>query len=368
MHFKQGDNVGKIRVLVVDDSYFMRKLISNILIDSDDIEVIDTASDGLEAISKVQALSPDVITLDIEMPKINGLEALKEIMQKKPTPTIVLSSLTKDGADTTMQALNIGAFDFIAKPSKNILLDIQKIKDDLINKILVAYNQKENWRKQWVKKDNESQTEKKDTTFDFSINKSDYLQGIVAIGTSTGGPKALQEVIASLPEDLPYSILIVQHMPIGFTKSLANRLNSISKINVIEAEDGQKIIHGTAYIAPGNYHMTIEKGISSYQIKLNQSDPVGNLRPSVDVLFRSLKNINLNKIFVIMTGMGSDGTNGVIEAKDKENDILIAEDEKSCIVYGMPKSVIQKRLANEVVLLKDISNSIINNIKKQRRC
>lgn len=360
--------MAKIRVIVVDDSYFMRKLISNILNESGIIEVIDTANNGLDAITKILALSPDVITLDVEMPKKNGLEVLKEIMQKRPTPTIMLSSLTKMGADITIQALSFGAFDFIEKPSSNILVDIQKIKDELINKIIMAYEQKERWQRQWVKTQYINQNIKDKAESLVTINESDYLEGVVAIGTSTGGPKALQEVLADLPKEFPYAILIVQHMPPGFTKSLAKRLNSISKINVVEAEDGQKILQGTAYVAPGDFHMKLVKGNNGFQIKLEQSELVGNLRPSVDVLFQSLKDIDLNKIFVIMTGMGSDGTNGAINAKDPQRDILIAEDEKTCVVFGMSKSIIQKGLADEVVLLNEISNSIINSIKKQRRC
>lgn len=348
----------KVRVLVVDDSFFMRKMISDILNSSGIIEVIDTAKNGLEAVEKATKLLPDVITLDVEMPKMNGLEALQKIMASNPTPIIMLSSLTKSGTDTTIKALEYGAFDFVAKPSGSISFDIANIKNELIDKVLLANNQRTRWLKQWnvdVKIEPPS-INNSNLTY---IKNSDW---IVAIGTSTGGPKALQEVITKIPKEFPYPILIVQHMPPGFTKSLADRLNSLSEITVVEAKDQDLIKPGTAYIAPGNYHMVISKKAEGYYINLNQMAPISGHRPSVDALFESLTTINLKKVFVIMTGMGSDGTNGLIKAK-KDGDIAIAQDESTCVVYGMPKTAVKSGLVDITVPVYQIHNNIINSVQ-----
>ena len=357
-----------IRVLVVDDSFFMRKMISDLLLSSGIIEVIDTAKNGLEAVEKAKTLSPDVITLDVEMPKMNGIEALQEIMKQSPRPVIMLSSLTKEGADTTIKALQLGAFDFVAKPSGAISFDINKKKNEIIDKILIAHKQKEKWLNQWNINNKKAFQEVKKPVqpIIFPERIQDQPAGIVAIGTSTGGPKALQEVITKIPKNIPYGILIVQHMPAGFTKSLADRLDSMSEIRVTEAQDQQMIESGTAYIAPGNYHMTVERKGMRYQINLNQKEPVGGHRPSVDMLFQSLKLVDLDKIFVIMTGMGSDGTKGLIDINKKESDIVIAEDESTCVVFGMPKSAIKSGLVDRIIPLDHISEEIANSIQKQR--
>ncbi|MFV9509839.1 protein-glutamate methylesterase/protein-glutamine glutaminase [Tepidibacillus sp. LV47] len=357
----------KVRVLVVDDSFFMRKLISDLLAKSGLIEVVDTAKDGMEAIEKIKKFKPDVVTLDVEMPKMNGLEALAEIMRSFPVPIIMVSSLTKVEADTTIQALQFGAFDFIPKPSGAISFDIGKVKDELVDKILIASKQKEKWIGQWnmmrrglIRKPRqlEKSIEK--------VNGNGSIEGIVAIGTSTGGPKALQEVITKLPKNLPYAVLIVQHMPAGFTKSLANRLDSLSQIRVVEAEDKQPLQPSTAYIAPGNYHMIVKRQSNQYIIRLNQNEPIGGHRPSVDVLFKSLADVPLNKVLVIMTGMGSDGTKGLQSLNKEKNVMMIAEDESTCVVFGMPKSAIKSGVIDMIVPLYDIANKIVETIQKQR--
>ncbi|KXG43405.1 chemotaxis response regulator protein-glutamate methylesterase [Tepidibacillus infernus] len=355
-----------IRVLVVDDSFFMRKLISDFLVESGIIEVVDTAKNGIEAVEKHLRLNPDVITMDVEMPQMNGLEALEQIMKKKPVPIIMLSSLTKQGTDITVQALQKGAFDFVAKPSGAISFDIKKVKDELINKIIIAHRQKEKWHKH-LNYNDRKETKGETKTVNCLEIETGHIEGIIAIGTSTGGPKALQEVITKIPKNFPYGILIVQHMPAGFTKSLATRLNSLSEIEVLEAEDQQLIKAGTAYIAPGNYHMTVRQLQKQFKIELNQNDPVSGHRPSVDVLFQSLATIRTKKIFVIMTGMGNDGTKGLTIAKQGEQVITIGEDETTCVVYGMPKSAIQKGLIDMVIPLHHITNKILESVQKQRR-
>jgi len=364
-----------IRVLVVDDSFFMRKLISDILQGSGMIEVVDTAKNGLEAVEKTQILLPDVVTLDVEMPKLNGLEALQKIMSSAPLPVIMLSSLTKQGADTTIRALEYGAFDFVAKPSGSISLNIKEIKSELIDKILLAHKQSEKWLKQWKENDagigDTAPSRPKETANFKKIIKypeqtSNELLGLVAIGTSTGGPKALQEVITKIPNNFPYGIVIVQHMPAGFTKSLADRLNSLAAINVVEAEDGMIINPNTAYIAPGNFHMTVLSERQQFRIKLLQTEAVSGHRPAVDIMFQSLKDLELDKIYVIMTGMGSDGTKGLLAAKNKKRDFVIAEDEKTCVVYGMPKTAFLSGTVDRVVALQQISEEIVYQVQKQR--
>ncbi|TCS82958.1 protein-glutamate methylesterase/protein-glutamine glutaminase [Tepidibacillus fermentans] len=357
----------KVRALVVDDSFFMRKLISDLLSKSGLIEVVDTAKDGIEAIDKIKKLKPDVVTLDVEMPRMNGLEALEQIMKNHPVPIIMVSSLTKTGTDTTIHALQLGAFDFIAKPSGAISFDIAKVKDELVDKILIAYRQKEKWIRQWnINKKGFISIRNQTQKYIEQLKDNQNIQGIVAIGTSTGGPKALQEVVTKLPKNIPYAILIVQHMPAGFTKSLATRLDSISEIHVVEAEDKQALQPGTAYIAPGDYHMVVERQSNQYFIRLNQNDPVGGHRPSVDVLFKSLSDVPLNKVMVIMTGMGSDGTKGLQSMHKDGNVIRIAEDESTCVVFGMPKSAIKSGVIDMIVPLYDIANKIVETIQKQR--
>ena len=354
----------KIRVLVVDDSFFMRRLISDMLLENESIDVIDTAKNGLEAIEKTLNLSPDIVTLDIEMPIMDGLEALQKIMTQHPVPIIMLSSLTKQGADTTIKALHFGAFDFIQKPSGAISFDIENIKNELIDKVLIANSQKKQFLKQWKFSNKASFNVKPNNKVDFIYPaiKNDSYNGIVAIGASTGGPKALQEVITSIPKNFPYPILIVQHMPAGFTNSLANRLNSLSEISVVEASDNELIEPGNVYLAPGDYHMEVKENKNKLYINLNQKDTVGGHRPSVDTLFASLTGISFKKIFVIMTGMGSDGTKGLLEAK-KIGDISIAQDEKTCVVYGMPRAAIQSGLIDITAPLYQISDKILSSVQ-----
>ncbi len=346
----------------------MRKMLADLLTIDGLIDVIGTAKNGQEAIEKIETLTPDVITMDVEMPILNGIDALKEIMKSKPIPIIMLSSLTKAGADITIKALQLGAFDFVAKPSGSISFDIKNVKNELIDKILIAHHQKEKWAKQWNIYSKPIQHPSKEILIEncTSQGTDTNLLGIVAIGTSTGGPKALQEVLPNLPSNFPYALLIVQHMPAGFTKSLANRLNSLSEIEVMEAEDGQLIEKGKAYIAPGQYHMVINKRGDQYYIRLNQEPPVGRHRPSVDVMFASLKGIEMDTIAVVLTGMGNDGTKGLLDLKSKSNTIAIAEAEETCVVFGMPKSAIQSGMIDQIVPIQNISLKIIESVRKQR--
>lgn len=351
----------KIKVLVVDDSAFMRKIISDILNSDSEIEVIDTAKNGIEAITKIKELKPSVVTLDVEMPVMDGLNCLKEIMKENSPPAVImLSSVTKEGADATIQALEYGAIDFITKPTNIFNISGDEKKIELIEKVKIAKNSTK-VKKNLVISDIQIKPKR-------DIVKSSNIKNIVAIGTSTGGPKALQDVIPIIPGDVPAAFLVVQHMPPGFTKSLAERLNTMSEVTVKEAEDGEVIQPGFVYIAPGDYHMLVERLVNgNVKIKLNQQPPVGGHRPAVNTMMEALSNTGLTNIIgVIMTGMGGDGSEGVKKLKSINNSYIIAQDEKSCVVYGMPKVAVQTGAVDAVVPLKDITKEIMKIIGGQK--
>ncbi len=346
-----------IKVLVVDDSAFMRKVISDIINSSNNTKVIDTARNGQEAIKKIINLQPDVVTLDIEMPIMDGLSALKKIMEDHPTPTLMLSSLTKDGADATIRALDLGAIDFITKPSSIFKVNTEDMKASLINKIIIASKIKA--KKNLLYNPNIATSLNINGIQKLNISTTSNPYKIIAIGTSTGGPRALQSVIPKIPKDINASILIVQHMPPGFTKSLAERLNNISDICVKEAEDKDILQPGKAYIAPGGFHMKLGKEENDYMLNLTKDKPVSGHRPSVDVLFNSIADMGINNaIGVILTGMGSDGAKGLKNIKSNSN-FVIAQDEESCVVFGMPKSAINLGIVDKVVSIESISKEII---------
>ncbi len=355
----------QVKVLVVDDSAFMRKLITDFLNEDPRFNVVGTARNGKDAIQKVKEWQPDVVTLDVEMPEMNGLDALQAIMRENPTRVVMLSTTTKEGAENTLLAMSYGAIDFIAKPSGAISLDLGKVKEEIIMKVLMAskvnvqgISTKKNKIIPFFEDTRPLQTRSVGKAIKNTVNK------LVCIGTSTGGPRALQKVLPKLPKTIDAPILVVQHMPAGFTKSLAARLNSISEINVKEAEDGDILENGTAYIAPGGYHLKLKNsGGSKITIYLDQTDPINGHRPSVDVMYESVSEIkNYNKIAVIMTGMGSDGANGLKTLKSSGNTIAIAESEETSVVFGMPKSAIATNLVDEVVNLDKIASTIMKYI------
>ncbi len=358
----------KITVLVVDDSAFMRKLISDFLSEDPRIEVIGTARNGQDGIKKLAELKPDVITMDVEMPVLNGLDALKYIMKNHPVPVVMLSSTTNEGANNTLTAIQYGAIDFIAKPSGAISLDLHKIKDDLVNKILsaskVSTKQLINLstdRNLTIKHDESySKMELEKSSSPIVFEGKNKMNKLVCIGTSTGGPRALQSVLTKIPANIDAGLLIVQHMPAGFTKSLAVRLNSLCEIKVKEAEDGESVQKGTAYIAPGGYHLKVKQMSKDIIIQLDQTEARNGHRPSVDVMFESVSEVrNYIKVAVIMTGMGSDGSNGLITLKKHGNVRAIAESKETSIVYGMPKAAIETRLIDEIQDVDNIARSIM---------
>ncbi|MEL7632478.1 chemotaxis response regulator protein-glutamate methylesterase [Sporomusa sphaeroides] len=343
-----------IKVLVVDDSVFMRKLLTDLFAGETDFTVVDTARNGKDAIDKVKRFKPDLITMDVEMPVMDGIKALELIMKEAPTPVVMISSLTQAGAVATLRALEIGAVDFVAKTAGPIS-NITAIRTEILTKCRAAVRA------------NVLQLATGRATAGAlpAMPKMHSQPGlalderIVAIGTSTGGPRALQEIITKIPGNIPCGIVIVQHMPPGFTKSLAERLDSLSSVTVKEAEHNDVIRPGYVFIAPGDYHMLIEREGGKTVIKLNQNPPIGGHRPAVDPLMESVARTYGSKaIGVILTGMGRDGAKG-IEAIKRQNGYTIAEDQSTAVVYGMPKAAIELGVVDKIVPITGVTAEIL---------
>lgn len=361
--------MGKIRVLVVDDSSFMRKMIRDILETEPEIEVIDTARNGKDALEKTNRLKPDVITMDIEMPVMDGLTALKKIMEVNPTPVVMVSSLTKEGAEVTLEALELGAVEFIAKPGGSISLNLDDIKDQIIEKVKIASEskpRKEINNKIIVQIPSIRQETHPDPLF-VQKKKNILPFPVILIGTSTGGPRALHKVMDELSKNIKAAILIVQHMPATFTKSLAMRLDSVSKFSVKEAEDGDEVKPGHAYLAPGGLQMGVIYLGNQLKIKVNKDELVNGHRPSVDYLFNSFAEYNFSQIIaVILTGMGYDGRDGMVKLSN-QGAITIAESEETSVVYGMPKAAVEANAVDIKAPLENIAFEILNAYKTLTR-
>jgi len=342
----------KIDVLVVDDSAYMRKVVTNMLQSDEEIFVVDTARDGLDALEKIRKWQPQVVTLDVEMPRMDGLTALQKIMQECPTAVVMLSSLTQEGSETTIKALTLGAVDFVPKPSGAISLDIAKVKEDLIAKIKVCARA--------TLKNVRSVTPpavEKLIRPPVSAPAGGVPDKLVVIGSSTGGPNALQQVVPRLPQNLPAGVLIVQHMPAGFTNSLAARLNDISPLPVKEAAEGDVVRAGQVYIAPGGYHMVIDGKLN---IRLNTNPPVHSVRPAVDVTMESVVGSFRGALVgVILTGMGYDGAKGMAALKTAGGR-TIAQNEATCVVYGMPRVVVEMGKADKILPITEIAQGIVD--------
>lgn len=334
----------KIKVLVVDDSALMRKIISDMINSEEDMEAVDIARNGQDMFDKISKHNPNVITLDVEMPVMDGISALKEIKKRHLNiPVIMLSSVSVKGTALTMECLDAGAIDFVSKPSGSISLDINKVKIELIDKIRIAY-ERENTVPAVIER---SKPELKSLTIKIEA---------VVIGASTGGPKALYSVITALPEKLGVPVFIVQHMPVGFTKAFADRLNANSKIRVVEASDGELVEKDMVYIAPGGYHMEVQ---SDRRIHLNTEPSIWGVRPAVDKLFISAAKVyGSHLLSVVLTGMGKDGAQGTVEIK-KNGGITISEHKSTCTIYGMPKAAYETGMVDLVVTLDEVSAQII---------
>lgn len=344
-----------IKVIIVDDSALMRQILSEML-NADDIKVIATAPDPIVARELIKQHNPDVVTLDIEMPKMDGLEFLERIMTLRPMPVIMVSTLTAQGADSTMRALELGAVDYIAKPTGDLQKEMGTLGEELRNKVRVAARAKV---RAYVMAPR--QPYKKDIQPPAPV-VTHLQQRLIAIGASTGGVEAITEVLTGMPPESP-PIIITQHMPEKFTASFAQRLNSITPIRVSEAKDGDRLQQGHAYIAPGGFHLELMKSGNGYACKVYQGDPVSGHRPSVDVLFRSVaKHAGRQAIGVILTGMGKDGAEGLVEMR-KAGAQTIGQDEASCVVYGMPRVAFELGAVETQVSLKDVNKQLIKLLK-----
>ncbi len=349
-----------IRVLIVDDSATARTVLKDVLSKDPEIEIIGTAPDAYVARDKIIQLKPDVVCLDVEMPRMDGISFLRKLMKYFPTPVLMVSSLTQSGAQVTFDALEAGAIDYIAKPHSNIYDGIDKIQKELISKVKMVASSNMNARIMARKE--------KASISTMLITKSYALaettNKLIAIGASTGGTVALSELISKFPKNIPGTI-IVQHMPGGFTKAFADRLNSISEVEVKEAEDGDIIGRGRVLIVPGELHGVVRRDGGNYRIKLGTGKKVSGHRPSVDVLFNSVAtHVGANAIGVILTGMGSDGAKGMLNMK-QNGAMTIAQDEKSSVVWGMPKVAIDIGAVSAVEPLDNIVESIVRVLNKK---
>jgi two-component system chemotaxis response regulator CheB len=347
--------------MIVDDSPLVRKLVSDILHRDPDLSVVSTAPNGELALSKIEKYQPDVITMDMEMPGIGGLSAVQQIMDRRPTPIVMLSAFAKEGAEKTVQALELGAVDFIAKPTGSLSGGVESIAAPLIDKVKAAAKVRMNRRKAPISVTDFGYGERRSAKTRAYIDRG--TQGaveLIAIGASTGGPVALKQMLSLLPEELPAGIVIVQHMPPVFTQAFAKRLDTLCKLRVKEAEEGDSIVPGSALIAPGGYHMTVLRRHTSHTVHLNRDDPVMGLRPSVDVLLNSVAtDYGKRALGVILTGMGRDGAKGMAALK-KSGGVVIAQDRDSSVIYGMNREVIEDGNADEVLPIYSIAESIVS--------
>jgi len=345
------ENHQPIRVLIVDDSFFMRKMLREMLSGMEGVEVVDTASNGLEAIEKNRALQPDVLTLDVEMPKLDGLAALERIMREAPVPVVMLSSHTGKGTETTLKALEMGAVDCLLKPSGKPIGDLDLIRDELFEKIKWAARSKSrvatlagDMSRTPVRGEREKPTPPKVPTLPSSPRPAKTL---VAVASSTGGPRSLQDLFRDLPSDLPAACVVVQHISVGFTKALARRLDDVSALTAMEAVEGEVLMEGHIYVAPAGKHLVVTGTPRDLRIGFKDDPPRLGVKPSGDLMMVSVaKAVGKDAIGVVLTGMGKDGTEGA-KAIQKAGGRTFAQSEATCVVYGMPKSAVESKVVDE---------------------
>jgi two-component system, chemotaxis family, protein-glutamate methylesterase/glutaminase len=343
-------DMAKTKVLIIDDSALVRKVLTGLLAQDPSIEVVGAASDPYAAWEKIRALQPDVLTLDVEMPRMDGLTFLDKLMRAHPMPVLMISSLTERGCETTLRALELGAVDFVTKPKLDVERGTGRLATEIVAKVKMAAASRPRRRTELPAS---------------APGKLAPLSGlaktthkIIAVGASTGGTEALREFLVALPPDAP-GIVIVQHMPAGFTRAFASRLDSLCKIRVAEARDGDRVLPGHALVAPGDFQLEVLRSGVVVSVRVFPGEPVNRHRPSVDVLFHSCaKVLGHNAVGVIMTGMGADGARGLL-AMRQAGARTVAQDEASCVVFGMPKEAIAMGAAEEIAPLSHISSAAL---------
>ncbi|MBZ2208157.1 protein-glutamate methylesterase/protein-glutamine glutaminase [Massilia soli] len=344
----------KIKVLIVDDSALIRGVMKEIISSQPDMEVVGVAPDPLVARDLIKQTNPDVLTLDVEMPKMDGLDFLEKLMRLRPMPVVMVSSLTERGSEITMRALELGAVDFVTKPKISIQSGMREYADLIADKIRAA-------AKARIRARTVPTGERTGAALPAIRNPLTSSEKLIIIGASTGGTEAIREFLMQMPSDCP-GILIAQHMPEGFTSSFARRLDSLCKISVREAAGDERILPGHAYIAPGHSHLLLARSGANYITRIEQTDPVNRHRPSVDVLFRSAAvSAGKNAVGVILTGMGKDGAAGMLEMKTAGS-YNFAQDEASCVVFGMPREAIAVGATHEVGPLLSLPGMVLNHL------
>jgi two-component system, chemotaxis family, protein-glutamate methylesterase/glutaminase len=339
--------MNKIKLFIVEDSVLMQKVLRDMFSSDPEIDVVGMAGTGKDALLNIPRLKPDVVTLDVNLPDMSGLVVLKELVEKLRTRVVMLSAYTQKGAEVTIKALELGALDFIPKPSGEESLDIANYKDKLVAKIKMVAEV--------------PLSKAKLSTSGMGTKDNPEVNKLVLLGASTGGPRVLMEIMRELPPELEAAFLIIQHMPKGFTKSFAERISWCSKIKTKEAEDGDMLMNGAAYVAPSGYHMVIEKATprKQYCVRLDETPLVNYVRPAVDVTLRSVVDSFEGKVIaVILTGMGKDGCEGAGLVKDRGGKVIV-QDEFTSVIYGMPKAVVEAGFADAILPYKSIPNKIM---------
>lgn len=350
----------RIRVLITDDSAFMRNILGDILSSASDIEVVGRARSGSDAVQKVLELKPDVVTMDVEMPGMNGMEALNKIMEERPTPVIMISSQTSRDAEITIRCLESGAFDFIKKPSGADAEEMEQLHQELPQKIRLAFTSNASVAQKRV-------VLKKQLEEYVAGTAQKLTYDLLLIAASTGGPQTLAKLMPHLPADFPVPIALVQHMPKEFTTSFAQRLDQISGLLVMEAKDDLRLVPGMAVVAPGGRHLALKGEKGNIRCALSDAPPVNFVRPAADVLFLSASGLQgVTTLAVILTGMGKDGTEGAMALKEK-NGFVIAESSETAVVFGMPRSAMEAGAVNQMLPLNLMAENLIRIFSKESK-